>query len=501
MNNALINHVKTMQGKKVLVAGDIMLDRFVYGSVDRISPESPVPVLVLQREDMMLGGAGNAVANLAGLGVSSLILSSIGDDEDGGRITELATRLGADTDGLLLDTSRPTTVKTRYLAGHQQLLRTDFEKKEALSDTMAASLLKKAKALINDADVVIISDYGKGLLRKDVVAGIIEAARSKKIPVVVDPKGHDFSIYKGASVITPNKKELSEATRGMKVSTNEEVIAAAEVLIKECGIDAVVATRSAEGMSVIQKDREPLHLRGADIEVFDVSGAGDTVIATLAAALASGASLEEAAQIANTAGGVVVAKVGTAPIRSKELIAVLENAEVQTSKTGNKHQADLCDWQDAGEQVRRWRTRGLKIGFTNGCFDILHKGHVSYLNDARAKCDRLIVALNCDTSVKILKGQDRPVHDEESRAAVLGALGAVDMVVLFGAEKKGDDNTAIELLELLQPDVYFKGGDYTIDQIPEAPTIKKNGGEVCIMPVYAGHSTTGSLKKIKISAV
>ena len=489
-NNHLISLVKSMKSAPVLVVGDIMLDRFVYGSVDRISPESPVPVLTVQRDDSMLGGAGNALANLAGLEARGFVLSVIGDDQAGREVSHKARELGIDTGGLLVDAVRPTIVKTRFLAGHQQLLRTDFEKKQPLSANVAQDLLKKAEDLIPKVKAVILSDYGKGLLNKPVIAALIALAQKNNVPVIVDPKGQDFSIYSGASAITPNRKELSDATRGLPVQTDDEIIAAAQAIIKDCGIGAVIATRSRDGISVIQDKQDPVHIRrAADIEVFDVSGAGDTVIATVAAALASGSSLAEAATLANEAGSIVVTKVGTAPIRAAELIEGLSESR--------SRKAPLMDWPAAAEQVRRWRARGLKVGFTNGCFDILHYGHVSYLDEARGRCDRLVIALNKDSSVRILKGANRPVHDEISRAAVLRALGAVDMVVSFGAEKEGQDNTATEIIKLLQPDIYFKGGDYSPAQIPEAPAVLAYGGQVDVMPVYEGHSTTASFQKLK----
>ncbi len=489
INQELTGVVTAIKECPVLVIGDIMLDRFVYGSVDRISPESPVPVLSIEREEMMLGGAGNALANLVGLEACGFILSVIGDDEDGALIHKIAKTLGIDTSGLLTCPSRPTIVKTRYLAGHQQLLRTDYEKKQPISDDMASALLIKAEALMKNVKAVIISDYGKGLLRKDIIAKFITLARNANISVIVDPKGQDFSIYAGATAVTPNKKELSDATKGMAVESNEDVIKAAQILIDECDIEAVIATRSADGMSIIQKKENSVHLQTEDIEVFDVSGAGDTVIATIAAGLAAGANLVEAATLSNIAGSIVVTKVGTSPIRAVELLDCLSDLK--------SRKAALLSMQEAVEQIKRWKARGLKVGFTNGCFDILHFGHVSYLNKAREKCDRLIVGLNNDVSVKILKGEDRPIYDEHARASVLGSLSSVDIVVPFGAEKLDDDNTAIDLLNALKPDIYFKGGDYCLSQIPEAPTVQAYGGEVSVMPDYEGYSTTVSLKKMK----
>ena len=498
--NPLGTILENLKTAHVVVVGDIMLDRFITGNVDRISPESPVPVLSIKDENKMLGGAGNALANLTGLGVKADIIALIGDDEDGKTVQSLVQSLGSDAKNLVVDASRPTIVKSRFLAGHQQLLRTDFENKQSVDDNTANQIIEQAKKAIEGAGAVIISDYGKGVLRADVIAAIIAAAKAKTIPVIVDPKGQDFSIYKGASAITPNKKELSEATKGSDTKTDDDVIKAATSLMNECGIEAVVATRSGDGMSVIQKTGEPVHLRSTDIEVFDVSGAGDTVIATIAASLAAGADLVQAASLANIAGSIVVTKVGTAPIRLAELRDALngdQKSDKSRSRKGDIFTHDENGWAEAAETIQRWKARGLKVGFTNGCFDILHFGHVSYLNNARDHCDRLVLGLNSDSSVKILKGPERPVHDEHSRAAVLAALGSIDMVVMFGARETGDDNTAIKLLETLKPDIYFKGGDYTEEQIPESPTVRAYGGEVNVMPVYEGHSTTNSIAKMK----
>lgn len=494
--------IKSIKDAPVLVIGDIMLDKFIYGNVDRISPESPVPVLSIKREDEMLGGAGNALANLVGLTAKPNIISVIGDDKAGETIKSQLNVLGVENTHLVSEENRPTTLKTRYLAGHQQLLRTDFEHKTPVLDATSNAILKHAKALIPTVKSVIISDYGKGMLSSELLANIISAANEANVPVIVDPKGQDFSIYKGATAITPNKKELSDATKGRAVSADSEILDAANELIETCGIQAVIATRSKDGMSVIEKGQDPLHLRSSDIEVYDVSGAGDSVIATIASTIAAGGSLKDAASLANIAGSIVVTKVGTAPIRIAELEEALDGdlgdvliKHYAKSKTLLR-QADCLGWDEAAERVKRWKAQGLKVGFTNGCFDILHSGHVRYLAQARDMCDRLVLGLNSDSSVRVLKGPTRPIHDEESRADVLGALSSVDLVVLFGAKEDGDDNTAIDLLKTIKPDFYVKGGDYTVDQIPEAPTVMAYGGEVKIMSVFEGHSTTNSVARM-----
>ncbi|MBX2834879.1 MAG: D-glycero-beta-D-manno-heptose-7-phosphate kinase [Micavibrio sp.] len=504
MINTLNALTERLSDARILVIGDIMLDSFVYGKVDRISPESPVPILTVKREESMLGGSGNALSNLAGLNIKANILAMVGSDNEATQIKDKIKAIKCEPH-LIEDTARPTILKIRYLAGHQQLLRSDYEHSAPISDALANEIIKSAKDIIPNVGALIISDYGKGMLSDDVLSEIISAAKDKGVPVIVDPKGRSFKKYEGASIVTPNKKELSDATTGEPLDSDEEVVEAANMIINECGIETVIATRSGEGMSVISKGKDPVHIKGADIEVFDVSGAGDTVIATIGASLAAGADAVEAANLANIAGSIVVTKVGTAPIRFDELKDALHsdlaehlnNAGKERIKADRAREADLLNWQEAAEQVRRWKARGLKVGFTNGCFDILHFGHVTYLNNAAAHCDRLIMGLNKDSSIQILKGPERPVHNEQSRAAVIGALGSIDMVVLFGGEEKGDNNTACPLLDMIKPDIYFKGGDYTVDQIPEAPTIIKNGGEVKVMPVYEGHSTTSSIKKIK----
>jgi D-beta-D-heptose 7-phosphate kinase/D-beta-D-heptose 1-phosphate adenosyltransferase len=502
--------VSRMGNVRVLVIGDLMLDRFVYGDVERISPESPVPVLVVRRESRMLGGSGNVLANLHGLGVRAELLSVIGEDYEGDLLRGLVEAAGASGDHLIPLPEIPTTIKTRFLAGHQQLLRVDQERGTPFPKELETKIIESLTNLLVSQDALILSDYGKGVLTPTVLDLAISLAQEKGIPILVDPKGNDYKKYKGASVVTPNRKELSEAAGGLATSEDDDVVIAAETVIRASGIASVVATRSQDGMTILQQNTEtgtferPVHLRTRAQEVYDVSGAGDTVIATIAAALAAGANLVEAASLANIAAGIVVAKIGTASIRSRELQEAIKQQDspreaLRTGDAGTMArscQAPVCDWEEAKEEIDRWRARGLKIGFTNGCFDILHAGHVNYLNKARKFCDRLVLGLNHDTSVHLLKGPTRPVNDQISRAAVLGALGAVDMVVFFGAQTQGEDNTAKTLIQLLQPDYYFKGADYTIDRIPEAGVVASYGGEVRLVPLTEGLSTTDIIAKI-----
>lgn len=475
----------------VLVAGDLMLDTFVYGSVDRISPEGPIPVLSVTKETRMLGGAGNVLSNLSALGAKPVLFSIVGDDSHADTIKDMAIAMGADCGGLFSDPSRPTILKTRYVAQGQQLLRTDFEKTHAIDAALEERILQKAQEKIKQVKAVVLSDYGKGFFKGALLTKLIAMANKEGLPVLVDPKGNDFSIYRGADVITPNRKELALATNRSNLKSDDDIVSAAQDVLKKCGIKNVVATRSEDGMSVIGASSALLHLRTVAREVYDVSGAGDTVIATIAAAMATGMDLHNAARLANVAGGIAVSKLGTAPVTADEL----KNGV----SVGKGTISSLSGWDDAAKQVKEWQEQGLVVGMTGGCFDIIHYGHVTYLNDARAKCDRLVVALNHDASIRILKGPTRPVNDEVARAAVMGALGSVDMVVLFGAAKEGEDNTPCALLDSLRPDIFFKGGDYTVESLPETKTVHGYGGAVSIMPVYEGYSTTKIIEKSRKS--
>lgn len=495
----LQDFIPRMAEKSVLVIGDIMLDRFIYGDANRISPEGPIPVLTVKRETQMLGGAGNVLSNLSGLGVKTHILSIVGDDAAAQNIRQIVKGYRADCAGILTTKDRPTIVKTRFIAASQQLLRTDWEQIVALPADIEKAIIANALTLIPQVQAIVLSDYGKGMLTKTLIAAVIAAARAAGVPVLVDPKAKDYTIYTGASIITPNSKELANATT-LPTDTDDHIEAAAKTLLQQTKITAIVATRSQDGMSILGEANDPaLHLKTKALEVFDVSGAGDTVIAVIAAAIAAGANIYEAAAIANIAAGIVVAKIGTAPIRHEELLSALASVEPATKGgQGPKHfrQAPLCSWEEAAEHVGRWHARGLKVGFTNGCFDILHSGHTSYLNMARARCDRLVVAINCDDSISRLKGAERPINDQISRAAVLGALGSVDLVVLFGSNAAESDEPVL-LLKKLTPDVLIKGDDYTIDTVIGADYVLSTGGEVWLAPLEKGKSTTKIIEKLK----
>lgn len=480
--SALIERVKALKGVSVLCVGDAMLDRFIYGSVDRISPEAPIPVLCIDRESAMLGGAGNVVRNLVALGAQPAFVAVVGDD-DAGR--EVGRQLG-DHDGidpcLVVESGRQTTIKTRFFANSQQLLRADRETRTALSAISIQQVLERAAGVMGKSRALVLSDYGKGVLSPELAKQLISSARAQGIPVIVDPKGTDYGKYAGATLLTPNRKELHEAT-GMAVDSDEAVVLAARHLIGAHGVDAVLVTRSQDGMSLVTLDAAH-HLAAEAREVFDVSGAGDTVIATVTAAIAAGTSPLDAARLANAAAGIVVGKVGTAVTYADELIAALHHGELFDAES--KVQA----LGSAVETVERWRRKGYRVGFTNGCFDLLHPGHISLLDQARATCDKLVVGLNSDASVRRLKGETRPVQGETARATVLASLAAVDMVVVFG------EDTPLETISALKPDVLVKGADYTVETVVGADLVMGWGGKVVLADLVAGQSTTNTIRKM-----
>ncbi len=481
-HSALAAEVEAFSGVRVLCVGDVMLDRFAYGEVERISPEAPIPVFRHRHEATRAGGAGNVLRNLSGLGVAARIVAAIGDDGAGSELRALIEAEAGAQAGLFRAKGRETTIKTRYIAGSQQLLRADRETTTDIEPGMAERIVAAAAAALAEADAIVLSDYGKGVLTPEVTARIIEAAREAGKPVVVDPKGPDMSHYRGASVVTPNRRELAEAS-GLAVSDDAEITAAAEKLIAGCGIEAVLVTRAKDGMTLVTNAGTE-HLEAMKREVFDVSGAGDTVVATLAAAIGAGVGLADAAGIANAAAGVVVGKVGTAAVEKSELIEALHGRD--RSGAGSK----LASFGAAIERIARWRRKGLRIGFTNGCFDLLHPGHVSLFEQARGACDRLVVGLNSDASVARFKGAGRPIQAEAARAAVLGSVASVDLVVVFA------DDTPMKLIEAIRPDVLVKGADYTIEEVVGAEFVQSYGAKVLLAEIAPGHGTTQTIARI-----
>lgn len=479
----LIPLVESIENARVLVVGDAMLDRFVNGRVERISPEAPIPILHVTSESSMPGGAGNVVRNLAALGAHVTFVTVCGDDAPG---RELADALNADPlirTSLHKDPARPTTIKVRYLAGNQQMMRADWEADQNIDAATADAMLKAATGDIGSYGAVVLSDYDKGVLTDGRARVIIDAANAAGVPVIVDPKGEDYGRYQGAGLITPNRKELEQAAQ--KSAPDSETIQNAAVeLISRHGLGGMLVTRSADGMTLVSNAGDVHHLPAETREVFDVSGAGDTVVATVAAMIASGAAMRDAACVANTAAGIVVAKVGTAVCYASELIAALHHKDLSDAEA-----KVLTDTQ-AIERIQRWNRQGLKVGFTNGCFDLLHPGHVSLLAQARAACDRLIVGLNSDASVKRLKGEERPVQNEAARSTVLASLASVDLVVIFA------EDTPLELIERLHPDVLVKGADYTVEQVVGADLVTGWGGTVVLADLKDGFSTTATIERL-----
>lgn len=473
--------LERLSGARVGCVGDVMLDRYIVGSVERISPEAPVPVLRVEREDAMPGGAGNVVRNLAALGARIRFASVVGDDDAGRALHEQLSALeGVERATLLTEPARRTTVKTRFLAQGQQLLRADDETCAALPPQQCRALLDAVRNWQDGSPaVIVLSDYAKGVLLDDVAGALIGLARAQGARTVVDPKGADFSRYRGASIITPNRHELAIAAGGT-VAADEEAACARALRIRH-DLSAVLVTLGRDGMLLIDENDDALALPAEARDVFDVSGAGDTVAATLAAALAAGATLPEAAALANAAAGIVVSKVGTAVVRIAELADVARSAALRT------FEAKVCDRATAVERVAIWRRQGLSVGFTNGCFDLIHPGHISLLAQAKAECDRLVVGLNTDASVARLKGAGRPVQPEAARATVLASLMAVDAVVPFA------EDTPLETILAVRPDVLVKGADYRLEQVVGAKEVQRWGGRVHLARLEPGFSTTATI--------
>jgi D-beta-D-heptose 7-phosphate kinase / D-beta-D-heptose 1-phosphate adenosyltransferase len=483
----LLDILASFQRARVLVLGDVMLDRFVYGSVERTSPEAPVPVMALERTADMPGGAANVARNAVALGAQVVLIGVVGADEPARELREHLGRAAGLQSHLIVDSARPTTTKTRYVADRQQILRTDVELAAPLAAPVAETLLAQFDAALADADVVILSDYGKGALSDAVTARAIAAATAAGKRVLVDPKSRSFAKYRGATVLTPNQHELQSAS-GHECSTDAQVVAAARDILARGICSIVVATRGKEGMSIVPSDGEALHIRTVATEVYDVTGAGDTAMAAMAVALASGAAIVQAARLANIAAGIVVGKYGTATASPDEILARL----------GGTEESDAAESSYTLERaqllVTRWHRLGLRIAFTNGCFDMLHPGHVSLLNEAKRASDRLVVGLNSDRSVRRLKGASRPVQSAGARALVLSSLKAVDAVVIF------EDDTPLGLITALEPDVLVKGADYTVQTVVGADEVLRRGGKVVLAELLPAHSTSETIRRITASS-
>ncbi|MCW8330354.1 bifunctional D-glycero-beta-D-manno-heptose-7-phosphate kinase/D-glycero-beta-D-manno-heptose 1-phosphate adenylyltransferase HldE [Photobacterium sp. SDRW27] len=460
----------------VLVVGDVMLDRYWYGPTGRISPEAPVPVVKVDQIEERPGGAANVAMNIAALGGHARLVGLTGIDEPAKALTEKLSSLDVRCDFVSLP-NYPTITKLRVMSRGQQLIRLDFE--EGFHDVDADLILPRLEQSLSTVKAVILSDYAKGALEH--VQAMIVLAREAGIPVMVDPKGADFERYRGATLLTPNLSEF-EAVVG-KVGSDEELVEKGLGLIEQFDLEALLVTRSEHGMTLLQKGQEPLHMPTLAQEVYDVTGAGDTVISVLAASLAAGKSLSDACKLANAAAGVVVAKLGTSTLSTIELTEAIHGS--QDSGFGVIAEAQLK------QAVKAARARGEKVVMTNGCFDILHAGHVAYLNEAAKLGDRLIVAVNSDSSVQTLKGPGRPVNPEDRRMAVLAGLGAVDWVVPFTEE------TPQRLISEILPSLLVKGGDYKPEEIAGGQEVIAAGGEVRVLNFEDGCSTTEIIEAIR----
>ena len=464
----------------VLVVGDVMLDQYVWGEVERISPEAPVPVVRATLRDERPGGAANVAMNLANLGATVTLMGLAGGDAEQQRLESLLAERGIEP-CFVTTPNAPTTTKLRVLSGHQQIMRLDTESRSQVSGEAYEQLLQRASAALPEAAVVVLSDYAKGALSEVVCQALIRAAKQRGIPVLVDPKQQKFARYRGATVVCPNLKELAAAT-GVPSSEVERLLGAGQTLVSSLGLQSIVATLGEKGITLLRPESR-MHAPAIVRQVYDVSGAGDTVVAILALTIACHLPMEAAVELANVAAGVVVGKVGTAPIQREELLGALSH------EIALRMDEKVLPLERLLARVASWRWGGERIVFTNGCFDILHIGHIRLLEDARRKGERLIVGLNSDASVRRLKGRSRPVVGQDERARVLAALGAVDAVVVF------DEDTPLRLIEALRPDVLVKGGDYAEDNVVGAREVRAWGGRVELIPLVPGASTTRLIAK------
>lgn len=472
---------------RILVIGDLMLDRHWFGAVERISPEAPVPVVRIRHQSCAPGGAGNVARNLASLGCVVNLAGVLGDDAAGKDFLQCMQTDGVNTAAVLIDPARATTEKTRIIGGHQQILRLDTEEREALEAPLRERLCKSLAPQIHRCSVIVLSDYAKGVLGEEVCQFVIRAARQHSIPVLVDPKGDDYTRYKGATMLSPNRAEIAIATHSPSGDLGR-VFENAEILRERLGVEFFAITLGDLGTAVLERGsiyRCPAKVR----EVFDVSGAGDTVMAVWAAGMAMGLDRHDCANLANLAAGIVIGKLGTTAVSKHELLGALSRQKRSASA------AKICTLEQLQRQTASWRARGERIVFTNGCFDLVHVGHITLLERAKQEGNRLIVALNSDASVRSLKGPARPIVGQYERAQVLASLTAVDAVVLF------DEDTPLKLIRCLYPDVLVKGGDYKEHEVVGADEISGWGGKVVLVPLVEGQSTTRLLSKARLNSL
>ncbi|MEX0744640.1 MAG: D-glycero-beta-D-manno-heptose 1-phosphate adenylyltransferase [Phycisphaeraceae bacterium] len=487
----LIRLLDRWQPKRIVVAGDFMLDRYAYGNAERLSPDAPVPVLSVVREEHKAGGAANVCLDLRALRCDARPLGVVGEDDDGERLRQALADVGCDTRGLLAVAGRPTTVKHSFvgLAQHrhpQKMFRVDHEDKNPLPEPAAKALLARAEAMLEDVDVLCLEDYHKGVLSHTVCQGLIAMAKQRGIAVLVDPAAmDDYSRYRGATCVTPNRTEAERACGRRDVGDDRaDLVGMAEAIKKQCELDAVVLTLDKQGALLLEPGAEPTMVPTVARQVYDVTGAGDMVLAMLAAARANGANWRQAVELANTAAGLEVEKFGVVPIALEEiLLSLLQRDHANSGK--------LRRIEHLLPELAAHRKQGRRIAFTNGCFDILHAGHVQFLREARRAGDLLVVGVNTDASIRRLKGPDRPVNQADDRLMVLSELSCVDYVVLFDAD------TPIELIEGIRPDALVKGADYTREQVVGHEIVERHGGRIVLVPLVEGRSTTNIIDKVR----
>ena len=487
--------VKAYKNVRVLCIGDIMLDHFIYGKVERISPEAPVPVFNYRKKKSMLGGAGNVVANLSTLGCTADLISFIGADSAGAEVRRLLGEVSANSLSIEVP-GFPTIEKTRIIAGNSHMLRIDTERRFDNVPEAEALLAAELGSRVQQADIILLSDYAKGMLSPERCQLIIQTCRRAQKPVIIDPKGDDYSKYAGATVVKPNLKEFNQAT-GMTALPEEpdffdRLREGACILFEKYGIENLLVTLSEHGMAFVSAKTpdELFHIPTEAKEVFDVSGAGDTSLAAFGASLAAGGSIKNAMKLANIASGIAVGKLGTSCVTDQELLDALSRRGSTGTSLGWKQKSKIVSVREAADLAAQLREQGRKVGFTNGCFDLLHQGHLHSLMQARQNCDVLMVGLNTDASIKRLKGPERPIQDEKTRALLLASLEFVDFVIMF------DDDTALPTVDAVRPDLILKEG-YTIDRWPEAQFVESYGGKAVTLDRLDGFSTTSTIARMK----
>jgi len=473
--------ISQLKGKKVLVFGDLMLDEHIWSKVNRISPEAPVPIADVSRIDHVPGGCGNVAVNISALGGTPYLVGMIGRDSSGDKLRKALKTAKITNQNLIVDSQRPTILKSRIIAGSQHVVRVDREDRTILPPGLLNKVLQRVKKLVPTVDAVVISDYGKGMVSEKTVQAVISLSRRHRKFVAIDPKGADYSKYQKASILTPNQSEASLAS-GTVIKDSKSLLKAGEDILKRTNTDHLLITRGKDGMSLFSRKDRSVHIPAVPREVFDITGAGDTVIATLSLAVAAGAEIKNAAILANTAASVVVSKIGTAPCYREELEEALEGHEPIIRKIKLR--------KEIAAIANNLRNQGAKIVFTNGCFDILHLGHVRYLREAKKMGDALIVGLNSDDSVRELKGRERPYVSEMERAEILASLECVDYVTIFS------ENRPDNLIRIVKPDIHVKGGDYKVSQLPERKLVENLGGKAIVIPPIEGRSTTNIVERI-----